>query len=192
MQFFLQCFIQKSLCGGKIIFLKPANHSTAPNDSSAGDQRRYSLNMDKIQKPKSFRLSKNFQPLTVEEDDELFPNGIFEFNITKLLAFIRSNPDKFVPTEVDISTLSWSSDGLNESAVRTAVLSAPIILAEISPGKFNVIDGHHRLERAHRDGVEKLSAFRVHADQHFPFLTSEKAYRSYVEYWNSKVDDAKC
>ncbi len=121
----------------------------------------------------------------------MFPNGIFEFNVTKLLAFIRSNPDKFASEEIDIKTL-WrsSSDGLDESAIRTANLSIPIILAEISPGGFNVIDGNHRLEKAYRDRVEKLPALRVHANQHLAFLTSEKAYKLYVEYWNSKVDDA--
>ena len=142
-------------------------------------------------KPKRFKLSENFQPLAVEEDDELFPNGIFEFNITKLLAFIGSNPDKFAPEKVDVKSLSWNSaDSLDESTVRAANISNPIILAEISPGRFNVIDGHHRLERANRDGVEKMPAIRIYADQHVAFLTSEKAYKIYVGYWNSKVEDA--
>lgn len=142
-------------------------------------------------KPKRFRRNKSFQPLIVEKDDELFANGIFEFNITKLLAFIRSNPDKFPTEDVDVKTLRQSfSDGLNESTIRTADISIPIILAEISPGRFNAIDGNHRLERANRDKVEKIPAFKVYAYQHVAFLTSERAYKSYLEYWNSKIDSA--
>lgn len=142
-------------------------------------------------KTQKLKFSKSFRPLVVEEDDELFPNGMFVFNITKLTAFIRSNPDKFAAEEVDVKTLRRSStDSLNEATIQTATLDMPIILAEISPGKFNVIDGNHRVEKACRDNVEKLFAFKVHAAQHLAFLTSEKSYKVYVEYWNSKVDDA--
>ena len=63
----------------------------------------------------------------------------------------------------------------------------PIILAEIRPGGYNVIDGNHRLEKAYRMGVEYITAYRLKPDQHMPFLTSLKAYHTYVEYWNSKI-----
>lgn len=139
---------------------------------------------------RKFKLMKSFQPCVAEADDELFPNGIFEFNVTKLIAFVRANPDKFPIEEVDVEEVRWgNSDDLDEATTQAANLSNPIILAEISPDNFNVIDGNHRLERAYRDKVEKIPAFRVRADQHLAFLTSERAYRSYVEYWNSKVDD---
>jgi len=38
------------------------------------------------------RLDTDFQPVRVDEGDELFPNGIFEFNITKLLKHYRKQP----------------------------------------------------------------------------------------------------
>lgn len=139
---------------------------------------------------RKFKLMKSFQPCAVATDDELYPNGIFEFNVTKLIAFVRANPDKFPIEEVDVEEVRWGdSDDLDEATIQAANLSNPIILAEISPDNFNVIDGNHRLERAYRDKVEKIPAFRVLADQHLAFLTSERAYRSYIEYWNSKVDD---
>ncbi len=140
--------------------------------------------------PKKFGFNKDFKPCAVEINDELFPNGIFEFNITKLKAFINSNPDQFPLEEVDVKSLRWNSfSALDESTIQISNLSIPIILAEISPNRFNVIDGNHRLEKACRDKVKKLPAFRVYVDQHLAFLTSEKAYRLYVDYWNSKVDD---
>jgi hypothetical protein len=40
------------------------------------------------------KLNKKFEPLPSEEDEEFFPNGIFLFNITKLLAFAESNSEK--------------------------------------------------------------------------------------------------
>jgi hypothetical protein len=46
-------------------------------------------------RPMRMRLDTDFQPVRVDEGDELFPNGIFEFNITKLLKHIKSNPVSF-------------------------------------------------------------------------------------------------
>jgi len=78
---------------------------------------------------------------------------------------------------------------LGESTIQTADLSNPIFMAEISPRRFKVIDGNHRLEWAYRYGVDRIFAVKVYAGQHLHFLTSEKAYNLYVEYWNSKVED---
>ena len=137
---------------------------------------------------RKFKFNKNFQPLPSNEGDEFFPNGIFEFNITKLLAFIKANKDKFQVEELAIKDLRiFPSRNLNESTIKDANLLNPIILAEISPRQFNVIDGRHRLEKAYRDGMNKILTYRVFAEQHILFLTSTKAYKAFVEYWNSKL-----
>ena len=68
-------------------------------------------------------------------------------------------------------------------------ITVPIILAEIRPGGYNVIDGNHRLEKAYRMGVEYIKGYKLRPEQHIPFLTSLKAYHAYVEYWNSKIMD---
>ncbi len=136
------------------------------------------------------RLDTDFEPVRVDEGDELFPNGIFEFNITKLLKHIKSNPDSFPIERVKMIELpAWSSPDLDEATIQRADLSSPIVLAEISPGRFNVIDGNHRLERARRDGAESIPAYRVLPSAHHHFLTSTRAYREYVAYWNSKLDN---
>ena len=40
---------------------------------------------------KMLKVDTHFTPCPVHDDDELFPNGIFEFNITKLLEDIHNN-----------------------------------------------------------------------------------------------------
>ncbi len=138
--------------------------------------------------PRRLKLDKAFTPLPVEEGDELFPNGIFEFNVTKMLAFIQANPDKFPVEEAEVERLrSISPETLDEKTIRESDLSKPVILAEISPGRFNVIDGNHRVERAGRQGLRKIAARRIVAEQHHTFLTSAKAYEAYIKYWNSKL-----
>lgn len=145
---------------------------------------------------KKLILNNKFRPLPVDDGDELFPNGIFVFNISKLITFIKSNPNRFLPEEIEVQSLrSFTSNKLDELTIKTANLSEPIVLAEISPGNFNIIDGRHRLEKAYRNNVSKIPAYKIHARQHLEFLTSLKAYKKYIEYWNAKIDkfyESKC
>jgi len=67
--------------------------------------------------------------------------------------------------------------------------SRPVILGEIAPDRYNLIDGHHRVAKARREGLPSILAYRIPCPEHVAFLTSTRAYQAYVEYWNSKVDD---
>lgn len=137
---------------------------------------------------RKLKIDKTFKPSHEEDGDELYPNGIFIFNITKLLEFIKINPQLFTLEAVSVKEFRlFISDNLNETTIQTANIAKPIILAEIAPERFNVIDGNHRLEKAHRDGVITIFAYKVLAEQHIQFLTSTKAYENYIEYWNSKL-----
>jgi hypothetical protein len=138
------------------------------------------------------KLDKKFQPCPVELDDEAFPNGIFEFNITRLLAFIDAQPEDFPIEFIAVADIpDYGGSRLDEKTVASADLSRPILLAEIAPGRHNLIDGHHRVAKARRDGTTTLPARRIHCPHHVPFLTSATAYEKYVEYWNSKVKDMR-
>lgn len=70
-------------------------------------------------------------------------------------------------------------------------VSKPIIVAEITPGRFNVIDGNHRMEKARRLRMERILAHRLCPEQHMQFLTTEKGYRAYIEYCNGKLKDIR-
>lgn len=139
---------------------------------------------------KKMMLDKKFKPFPVDEDDELYPNGVFVFNISKLIVFIKANKSSFPVEEVELQSVQmFRSSNFDEATIEAANLSAPILLAEISPGMFNVIDGNHRLEKACRAGIYQIPAYRIYANQHLAFLTTIKAYKAYIEYWNSKVDE---
>ena len=136
---------------------------------------------------KMLRLENDFTPCPVATGDELFPNGIFVFNITKILEYIQKNPDSITLGEVAVSDFFEGFSSVNEAYMDSAEISQPVILAEISPGLYNLIDGNHRMEKARRMGIKSLPAYKLNVDQHILFLTSTKAYVTYVEYWNSKV-----
>jgi hypothetical protein len=138
--------------------------------------------------PDKLKRRKTFQPCSVEPGDEFYANGIFEFNITRLLAFIDAHPDRYAVGSIAVADIpDYGGSGKDEDTVRSADLSRPILLAEIAPGFYNLIDGNHRIAKARRDGVSIIPARRVPCPAHVPFLTSTVAYEKYVEYWNSKV-----
>ena len=141
--------------------------------------------------PIKLKLDWTFQPCPEAPGDELYPNGIFVFNITRLLAFIEAHPHTFPVGSVALADLPdyGGADRLDAEAIRNADLRRPILLAEISPGHYNVIDGHHRIARARRERSAVLSAVTVRCPHHIAFLTSTRAYQAYVEYWNSKCKD---
>lgn len=142
--------------------------------------------------PAKLKLNRNFQPCTAEPDDELYPNGLFLFNISRLLAFINAHPEQFTVEPIEVADLAhYDEEPSDKEAIRTANLSRPIVLAEISPGLYNLIDGHHRAARARRDGVRILPGWRIRFPEHVAFLASTMAYEKYVEYWNGKVKDLR-
>lgn len=137
---------------------------------------------------RQFTVNNRFQPLPTSEGDELYRNGIFEFNITQLLGFIKSKPTVFQMKHLLVNDLRRGiSNELDENTIQTAIISNPIILAEIAPDQFNVIDGNHRLEKAYRDGIEIIPTYKILAEQHIAFLTSVTSYKTYIHYWNDKL-----
>lgn len=136
---------------------------------------------------KRLKVDKNFIPCPWDADDEMFRNGIFEFNITKMIGHIQENPNEFTLEEVIVDDIYISSSSVDESHIDSVDISKPVILAEIAPGRYNLIDGNHRMEKASRMGIKKMMAYRLNVDQHIKFLIDKKAYVTYVEYWNDKV-----
>lgn len=143
--------------------------------------------MEKATQKKKLNLDPGFTPCPQEEDGELFFNGIFVFNITKLEEEIRRQPQRFRMEEVQVSCFPAEFSSLNEDHVDNVDPTKPIILAEIAPNHYNVIDGHHRREKARRSGLETVRAYFLDAEQHLPFLVSRKGYEAYVGYWNDKL-----
>ena len=71
--------------------------------------------------------------------------------------YIQNKPNSNSCEEVRVKDFSEGSSQINESHLATVDVSKPVIVAEISPGRFNVIDGNHRMEKARRSGMETIS-----------------------------------
>lgn len=136
---------------------------------------------------RKLRVDSRFTPCSVEDGDELFPNGIFVFNITKMAEYITSQG---IPCEeVQVKDFSRGTSKFKEEHLVAVDVTRPVIIAEISPGRYNVIDGNHRMEKARRLGLETVLAYKVGPELHLQFLTTSQGYSACVEYWNGKLRD---
>lgn len=134
---------------------------------------------------KKLKVDSRFTPCPTDDGDELYPNGIFIFNITKMTDYLLNSSIKC--EEVPVVEFNACSSKLNEAHLATVDVSIPVIIAEISPGRYNVIDGNHRMEKARRLGIEKIRAYKLSPEHHLQFLTTERAYFAFIEYWNDKL-----
>ena len=133
------------------------------------------------------KINDNFTPCPANKGDELFANGIFVFNITKMLGYIKKNSNEVDLVDIDVADFPKCFSTIDESHVDSVDVSRPVIMAEISPGHYNLIDGNHRIEKARRMGISRLSAYKLNVNQHIVFLTEKEAYLSYIKYWNGKL-----
>lgn len=144
----------------------------------------------------------NFEPRLPDDYDETFLNGYFHFNIEKLLPYVAEHKNELLQVSVVVS--DWCKEnGPDDEYIELADLTRPIILAEIAPDRldfypdidpanwmargYSLIDGHHRIEKAYRYGMEQLQAYILPMEHHVGFIF--KGYKEYANYWNGKLLD---
>jgi hypothetical protein len=156
--------------------------------------------MPKLIHARKLVIPDNFEPRLPNDYDETFLNGYFHFNVEQLLDYVSKHKNEFLQVSVVVS--DWRRDnGLDDEYVELANLTRPIILAEIAPDRlefypdinpsnwmargYNLIDGHHRIEKAYRHGVKQLPAYILPMEHHVGFIF--KGYKEYANYWNGKL-----
>lgn len=101
------------------------------------------------------QLNQNYLPLPCDIGDEVFRNGFFHFNISRIVEHIQSGILKVEAAKIDVK--EWFQhhfhSRINEEHLPTVDVNKPIIQAEIRPGMYAIIDGNHRIEKH----IEKIS-----------------------------------
>ena len=136
----------------------------------------------------------NFYDFHNDDREEWFPNGIFNYNVSRLIRDLAADKtakeantpwlNTAVRTSVPVTEAIAHCHGLGqmeEEHIQTADLERPLIFIEISPDSFNLIDGHHRLEKARREGIIALPAWMVDAHAAVRYLGSESEYSTQAE-----------
>ena len=80
-----------------------------------------------------------------------------------MIEYIQKNTDDIVLEEVAVGDFPKELSSINEPHVDSVDISEPVILAEISPGRYNLIDGNHRMEKARRLGIKNIQAYKLNA-----------------------------
>ena len=148
---------------------------------------RSNFDISRFNSAKKIKANDNFIPCPTKNGHELYQNGIFVFNITKMVEYIKLNSNEIDLVDVDVSDFPVCFSSINEPHVDSVDITQPVIIAEISPGHYNLVDGNHRMEKARRLGINRMSAYKLNVNQHINFLTEKKAYLSYIDYWNGKL-----
>jgi hypothetical protein len=149
--------------------------------------------MKKTKHPRALNRIKNFIPKLQENVEvEIYLNGIFKFFISKIVEDIENG--SFTPKMERISIVKWrntnaASSRLDEEHLVNVNTKKPIIQAEIRIGKFEIIDGNHRLEKAFRDGKKTINSYKIYAEEMLPYFYDQQGHENFVKYWNSKLED---
>ena len=149
--------------------------------------------MKKIKHPRTLKLKKNYIPKKqINEELEIYKNGIFNFFISKILEDIENGI--FTPKKERINIKKWknthfTNDSLNEEHLKTVNTRKPIIQAEISISKFEIIDGNHRFEKAFRDGRKTINTYKIYGEELISYFYDKQGYECFIKYWNSKLED---
>jgi len=96
--------------------------------------KKSNFDLERVQSAEKLIADDSFTPCPINDDDELYPNGIFVFNITKLLEHIEKNPNEIDLVKIEVADFPRSFSSIDESHVDSVEVSRPVILAEIAPG----------------------------------------------------------
>jgi hypothetical protein len=135
-------------------------------------------------------LDRNYTPVELHENDEIFRNGIFQWNITKIIQYIDQYKSNISTSRIDVTehySSKYAFANISQDHVNLVDINIPVIQAEINPNQYMIIDGHHRLVKAYYDGVKYMESYILKVNQHIPFFITVKSYKAFVKYWNSKV-----
>ena len=80
---------------------------------------------------RALKIKKNFVPVETNYGDEIFPNSIFVFNITKMIEYIKKLKNEINLESINVSEYRDKAFSvIDESHVSLVDVSVPIILAE--------------------------------------------------------------
>lgn len=148
--------------------------------------------------PIKLKKDNTYDPFPMVDGNEVFRNGIFRINITKILEHIECgilkpfhHADGKETVEINVQewyqSHSWHAS-INEDHLPSADIAKPVIQVEFNPEMYKLIDENHRIELAYRKGVTKVESYKLSVEQWIPYFADVRGYESFVDYWNSKVE----
>ena len=147
-----------------------------------------------LMKKRVLRLNKNFEPSSIQTE-EVYA-GFLQFNISAILSDIASK--KLIVQKKRIYLKKWFKEHsvefavINQKHLPSVNLDTPVIQAELSIERYEIIDGNHRMQKAFDNGRTYINSYRLSGEQLADYLISKEQYESYVGYWNEKIENYIC
>ncbi len=133
----------------------------------------------------------NYVPCPTAPGDEIYVKGTLSLNITAVLKSISAGEIQCPCEDLNIKTwflINFQQQGtIHETHLDKVDLKKPIVLAERKPGAFTVVDGHHRMAKARRDGVENIKAYKISGKDFISFFTTLESYEKFLWDWNEDL-----
>lgn len=139
---------------------------------------------------RKLKIVKNYEPCLAFENEEIFRNGIFHFNISRIIDHISSGKLNVEREEIDIGDWYRTHNfhgSINEGHLPLVDVTKPVIQAEIRPERYEIIDGNHRLEKAYRNNICVFDSYKLKGEQLVEYFIDISGYLAFVDYWNSKL-----
>ncbi len=147
--------------------------------------------MKRLHHEREMKTDPGFVPCELKPGDECWRAGIFHFNVSRMIADIESGELAVIRERINVKEWFKVHGGgkIDEEYMPKVELSRPVIQGEIGPGRFEIIDGNHRMEKALREGIESVDSYKLMGEQLLQYLSDERGYRAYIEYWNDKLQE---
>ncbi len=125
-----------------------------------------------------------FSPIPLQAGQEYLAIGPYEWHITALKQYLRQVFALRYLRFVRVERYMHPYLQVDEQHMEQVNVLSPVILAELYPGEYVVIDGQHRLSKASRMERERILAYKVPAAIHAHFMTTLEAHEAFVHYHN--------
>ncbi len=147
--------------------------------------------MKRLHHEREMKTEPGFVPCELNPGDECWRAGIFHFNVSRMIADIESGELAVIRKRINVK--EWfrthGYGKTDEDFMPNVELSRPVIQGEIRPGRFEIIDGNHRMGKALREGIESVDSCKLMGEQLLQYMNDERGYRAYIEYWNDKLQE---
>ncbi|MCI8400927.1 MAG: hypothetical protein HFI38_02335 [Lachnospiraceae bacterium] len=128
----------------------------------------------------------SYDLIPMEPGDDWVAEGVVRFHLPAILIDVETKPEEFITGEIRVADYV---DEMEEHDTKEddEPLSEPVIAVEYGPDDWRVIDGWGRIERAVREGVERLPAVKLPSEQAMKYLVEERDVKAFIEHWNFKT-----
>ena len=145
--------------------------------------------MKKLHHEREMKIYHGFVPCELKQGDECWRTGIFHFNISRMIKDVECGVLAVIRERINVKEWFKAHGGgkIDEEYMPKVELFRPVIQGEIRPGRFEIIDGNHRMEKARQEEIEYVDSYKLMGYQLSQYLCDKKGYRAYIEYWNDKL-----